>query len=60
MEISVAMAVGFVFGGIWSRTVDHLRSVWMADHEADDFTAPPVARVPHPTNQIEPFWPVYD
>jgi hypothetical protein len=41
MEISIAMAVGFVLGRIWSRSVHDLRSVWMADYEPEvcDFWA---------------------
>jgi len=33
MGISIAMAVCFVLGRIWSRFVRDLRSVWMANYE---------------------------
>jgi hypothetical protein len=44
LEISSAMAVGFVLGRIWSQSVHDLQYVWMADYEADDSSA----RIPHP------------
>ena len=44
LEISAAMAVGFLLGRIWSQSVHDLQYVWMADYEADDSSA----RIPHP------------
>ena len=36
MGISIAMAVCFVLGRIWSRFVRDLRSVWMANYEEEE------------------------
>jgi hypothetical protein len=46
LEISVVMAFGFVLGRVWPLV--ELRSVWMADYEAEmgDFTPPLIGRIP--------------
>lgn len=41
-EISIAMAVGFVIGRVWQIRCD------LEQERAGGFTAPPVARIPHP------------
>jgi hypothetical protein len=41
-EISVAMAIGFVFGRIWQIRCD------LEQQRAGGFTVPPIARIPHP------------
>jgi hypothetical protein len=47
LGISVAMVVGFVLGRISRRDLEQ-------EERAGDFTAPPIAPIPHPTDQIEP------
>jgi len=42
LEISVAIAVGFVLGRIWQIRRD------LEQGRAGDFAPPPVARIPHP------------
>jgi hypothetical protein len=59
LEISVAMAVGFILGRIWRIGRDSEQK------RAADFTPPPVVRIPHPANQVEPHdvklnWAPYD
>jgi hypothetical protein len=41
-EMSVAMAIGFVFGRIWQIRCD------LEQQRAGGFTVPPTARIPHP------------
>jgi len=41
-QISVAMAVGFVLGRIWQIRCD------LEQQRDVGFTAPPIARIPHP------------
>jgi hypothetical protein len=41
-QISVAMAVGFVLGRIWQIRCD------LQEQRNIGFTAPPIARIPHP------------
>ncbi len=41
-EISVAMAIGFVLGRIWQIRCD------LEEQRGGGFTAPPIARIPHP------------
>ena len=41
-QISVAMAIGFVLGRIWQIRCD------LEQQRAGGFTAPPMARIPHP------------
>ena len=41
-EISIAMAIGFVLGRIWQIRCD------LEQARGGAFTAPPVARIPHP------------
>jgi hypothetical protein len=43
LEISVVMAFGFVLGRVWPLV--EVRSVWMADYEAD-YTAPLIGPIP--------------
>ena len=40
--ISVAMAIGFIFGRIWQIRCD------LEEQRAVSFTVPPIARIPHP------------
>jgi hypothetical protein len=42
-EISVAMAIGFILGRIWQIRCD------LEEQRAGGFTAPPVARMPRPS-----------
>jgi len=42
VEISVAMAIGFVLGRIWQIRCD------LEQQRAGDFAAPPTARIPRP------------
>ena len=42
LEISIAMAVGFVLGRIWQIRCD------LEQERAGSFTPPPIARIPHP------------
>ena len=41
-EISVAIAIGFVLGRIWQIRCD------LEQARSGGFTAPPIARIPHP------------
>ena len=41
-QISVAIAVGFILGRIWQIRCD------LEQQRAGGFTAPPIARIPHP------------
>lgn len=42
LEISVAMAVGFVLGRIWQMRCD------LEQQRAGGFSPPPIARIPQP------------
>jgi hypothetical protein len=42
LEVSVAMAIGFILGRIWQIRCD------LEQQRAGGFTAPPIARIPRP------------